>query len=105
MTSYTKYLPHIGLTALIIFLATDFFPSAGKSVLIDPVKTQTMKDGTNNEGSHKKGKQSLIPLLNSIFKPSLVMETSLNFIIIPFINNYLIYNDLKLLINLGFLRL
>ena len=55
MTSYTKYLPHLGLTALIIFLATDFFPSSQKSVLIDPGKTQSMKEGSHKEGSHKEG--------------------------------------------------
>ena len=57
MTSYTKYLPHLGLTAFIIFLATDYFPSAQKSVSLDPGKTQSMEEGSHKEGSHKEGDQ------------------------------------------------
>lgn len=52
MTPYTKYLPHLGLTALIIFLAVDHFPSAQKSASIDSGKIQTMEEGSHKEGSH-----------------------------------------------------
>ena len=52
MTSYTKYLPHLGLIAFIIFLATDYFPPAQQPVSIDSEKIQGMEEGSHNEGSH-----------------------------------------------------
>jgi tetratricopeptide (TPR) repeat protein len=53
MTSYTKYLPHLGLTALMIFLAADYFSSPKNSASLDTEKTQSMEEGSHNEGSHK----------------------------------------------------
>ena len=54
MTPYTKYLPHLGLTALIIFLAADYFSSPPNSASLDTGKTQSMEEGSHTEGSHKK---------------------------------------------------
>ena len=53
MTPYTKYLPHLGLTALIIFLAADYFSSPQNSASLDTGKTQSMEEGSHTEGSHK----------------------------------------------------
>ena len=53
MTPYTKYLPHLGLTALIIFLAADYFSSSQNSTSLDMGKTQSMEEGSHTEGSHK----------------------------------------------------
>jgi tetratricopeptide (TPR) repeat protein len=53
MTPYTKYLSHMGLTALIIFLAADYFSSPKNSASLDTGKTQSMKEGSHLEGSHK----------------------------------------------------
>ena len=53
MTPYTKYLPHLGLTALIIFLAADYFSSPPNSASLDTEKTQSMEEGSHTEGSHK----------------------------------------------------
>ena len=53
MTPYTKYLPHLGLTALIIFLAADYFSSPKNSASLNTEKTQSIKKGSHTEGSHK----------------------------------------------------
>ncbi len=53
MTPYKKYLPHLGLTALIIFLAADYFSSPQNSASLDKGKTQSMEEGSHTEGSHK----------------------------------------------------
>jgi tetratricopeptide (TPR) repeat protein len=53
MTPYTKYLPHLGLTALIIFLAVDYFSSPQNSASLDTGKIQSMEEGSHREGSHK----------------------------------------------------
>ena len=53
MIPYTKYLPHLGLTALIIFLAADYFSSPPNSASLDTGKTQSMEEGSHTEGSHK----------------------------------------------------
>ncbi|MBC8287044.1 MAG: tetratricopeptide repeat protein [Nitrospinae bacterium] len=53
MTPSTKYLPHLGVTAFIIFLATDYFVPAQNSVPLDSGKSLTMKEGSHKEGSHK----------------------------------------------------
>ena len=55
MTPYTKYLPHLGLTALIIFLAADYFSSPKNSASLDTGKTQSMEEGSHTEGSYKEG--------------------------------------------------
>ena len=53
MTPYKKYLPHLGLTALIIFLAADYFTSPQNSASLDKGKTQSMEEGSHTEGSQK----------------------------------------------------
>ena len=53
MTPYTKYLPHLGLTAVIIFLAADYFSSPPNSASLDAGKIQSMEEGSHKEGSHK----------------------------------------------------
>jgi tetratricopeptide (TPR) repeat protein len=53
MTPYTKYLPHLGLTAFIIFLAADYFPPTQNSASLDTEKIQSMEEGSHKEGSHK----------------------------------------------------
>jgi tetratricopeptide (TPR) repeat protein len=53
MIPYTKYLPHLGLTALIIFLAADYFSLPKNSDSLDTGKTQSMEEGSYTEGSHK----------------------------------------------------
>jgi tetratricopeptide (TPR) repeat protein len=60
MTPYTKYLPHLGLIAFIIFLAADYFSSPQNSVSLDSGKIQSMEEGSLKEGSlikegHKEG--------------------------------------------------
>jgi tetratricopeptide (TPR) repeat protein len=55
MTPYTKYLPHLGLIALIIFLAAENFSSPQNSASLDTGKTQSMEEGSHTEGSHKEG--------------------------------------------------
>ena len=57
MTYFKKYLPHMGFTALIIFLAIDFFPSAPNLASLNPRKIQTLEEGSHKEGSHKEGAQ------------------------------------------------
>jgi tetratricopeptide (TPR) repeat protein len=53
MTPYTKYLPHLGLTALIIFLAADYFSSSQNSTSLDMGKIQSMEEGSHTEGSQE----------------------------------------------------
>ena len=53
MTPYTKYLPHLGLIALIIFLAADYFSSQKNSASLNTKKFQSMKKGSHIEGSNK----------------------------------------------------
>ena len=55
MTPYTKYLPHLGLTALIIFLAADYFSSPTNSASLDTGKTQSIEEGSDTEEGHKEG--------------------------------------------------
>ena len=56
MASFTKYLPHLGVTALIIFLAVDYFPPDQKlSVPSTAQKLQLQEEGSRNEGSHREG--------------------------------------------------
>ena len=61
MAPFTKYLPHLGVTALIIFLAVDYFPPDQKLIrpLIHSVeKLQLKEEGGRNEGSHHGRKPS-----------------------------------------------
>ena len=55
MTPYTKYLPHLGLTAVIIFLAADYFSSPPNSASLDAGKIQSMEEGSHKEEGHKEG--------------------------------------------------
>jgi tetratricopeptide (TPR) repeat protein len=55
MTPYTKYLPHLGLTAFIIFLAAEHFSSPKNSASLDSGKVQSMQEGIHKEESHKEG--------------------------------------------------
>ena len=52
MTPYTKYLPHLGLTTLIIFLAADHFSSPKNSASLDTGETQSMEEGSNGKGEN-----------------------------------------------------
>jgi tetratricopeptide (TPR) repeat protein len=59
MSPFIKYLPHLSVTALIVFLAADYF-SANHRPLIssqDPGKTQIKNEGSHDEGSHKEESQ------------------------------------------------
>jgi tetratricopeptide (TPR) repeat protein len=55
MVPFTKYLPHLSVTALIVFLAADYFSPNQKSLLSasNPGKTTIKAEGSQNEGSHK----------------------------------------------------
>jgi len=57
MIPSTKYLPHLGVTALIIFLAVDYFlPDQKFSVSSSTTeKLQLQEEGSHNEGSHREG--------------------------------------------------
>ena len=56
MAPFTKYLPHLGVTALIIFLAVDYFPPDQKlSVPSTAQKLQLQEEGSRNEGSRNEG--------------------------------------------------
>jgi len=50
-----KYLPHLGVAALIIFLATDYFIPAHRPAPSKPDsgKSLAMTEGSHEEGSHK----------------------------------------------------
>ena len=51
MSPFTKYLPHLGVTAFIVFLAADYFLPAEKPASLNPEKS--MVEGSHKEGSHK----------------------------------------------------
>lgn len=55
MTPYVKYLPHLSITALIIFLATDYFPPAQDSMPSTARLEMPKEEGSHNEGSHTEG--------------------------------------------------
>lgn len=57
MTPFTRYLPHLSVTALIIFLATDYFYPNQKPVLSSShqEKTQGMEEGSHKDGSQMEG--------------------------------------------------
>jgi tetratricopeptide (TPR) repeat protein len=57
MSPFTKYLPHLSVTALIIFLAVDYFSSNQKLVLSSSSLDQAKQEGSHNEGSHTDDKQ------------------------------------------------
>ncbi len=52
MTPSTKYLPHLGVTALIVFLATDYFQ---KPVSLNPGILKNIAEESHKEDSHKEG--------------------------------------------------
>ncbi len=53
MSPFTKYLPHLGVTAFIVFLATDYFLPSQKPASLNPGNLQSMAEGSHKEGSHK----------------------------------------------------
>jgi outer membrane protein assembly factor BamD (BamD/ComL family) len=53
MTPFTKYLPHLGITALIIFLAGDYFSAE------QTLPKQNKQEGSHTEGSHNEGEENL----------------------------------------------
>jgi len=55
MTPFTKYLPHLGVTALIVFLAADYFPPNQAPPSSTTGKLQVQEEGSHNEGSHNEG--------------------------------------------------
>jgi tetratricopeptide (TPR) repeat protein len=64
MSTYTKYLPHISVTAFIIFLAADYFPLAQKTGSLDSVKSLSIDEGSHKEVKHSKGNNSEIENLS-----------------------------------------
>ena len=62
MTPFTKYLPHLGVTALIVFLAADYFPqsqSPSSSTTGKVREEGSHTEGSHNEGSHGDGGENL----------------------------------------------
>jgi tetratricopeptide (TPR) repeat protein len=59
MLPFTKYLPHLSVTALIVFLAADYFSPNQRSVLSSssPKNAKTLDEGSHSEGSHKENNQ------------------------------------------------
>ena len=62
MLPFTKYLPHLSVTALIVFLAADYFSPNQKPVLSSspPEEAKIKEEGSHTEdsqmeGSHKNG--------------------------------------------------
>lgn len=55
MSPFTKYLPHLGVTAVIIFLATDYFLPAQNPVTSSINTGKAHEEGSHKEGSHKEG--------------------------------------------------
>ncbi len=53
MSSFTKYLPHLSVTAFIVFLAADYFLPSQKPASLNPGNLQSMTEGSHKEGSHK----------------------------------------------------
>lgn len=51
----TKYLPHLGVTAFIVFLAADYFSPAQKSLPPPLNAGKPVSEGSHKEGSHKEG--------------------------------------------------
>ena len=51
----TKYLPHLGITAFIIFLATDYFVPIQSKVKTSTDVAKKMDEGSHEEGSHQEG--------------------------------------------------
>ncbi len=58
MASLTKYLPHLSVTALIVFLALDYFPPGQKLPSSSQDEVPTKQEGSHNEGSHSEGSHS-----------------------------------------------
>ncbi len=52
MSPFTKYLPHLGVTAFIVFLTADYFPPAEKPASLNPGNLQSMAEGSHKEGSN-----------------------------------------------------
>ncbi len=59
MTPFTKYLPHLGITALIVFLAADYFPPEQKTLSTQIKQEGSHKEGSHTEGSHGDGEENI----------------------------------------------
>lgn len=64
MSTYTKYIPYMSVTAFIIFLATDYFPLAQKPGSLDSVKSLSMEEGSHKEEKHSKANNGEIENLS-----------------------------------------
>ena len=64
MSTFTKYLPHLSVTAFIFFLATDYFPVGQKPSSLGSIKSFSMEEGSHKEGKHNKGNNSEIEKLS-----------------------------------------
>ena len=53
VSTYTKYLPHLSITAFIIFLTTDYLPLTQKTVSVSSVKSLNVGDSDNRKEKHK----------------------------------------------------
>ena len=53
MSTYTKYLPHLSITAFIIFLATDYLPLTKKTIPVSSVKSLNVEDSDNRKEKQK----------------------------------------------------
>ena len=60
MPTFVKYIPHLSITALIIFLATDYFSPNQKAVLIPPhpEEAKTKVEGSHAGDNHMEGSHS-----------------------------------------------
>jgi tetratricopeptide (TPR) repeat protein len=64
MSTYKKYLPHLSVTAFIVFLATDYFPLGQKPGSLYSAKSLSMEEGSHKEGKHNKGNNGEIENLS-----------------------------------------
>ena len=57
MTPFTKYLPHLGVIAFIIFLAADYFSPNQRMNLSssNPAKTENKEEGSHKDDGHMEG--------------------------------------------------
>ena len=53
VSTYTKYLPHLSITAFIIFLTTDYLPLTKKATPVSSVKSLNVEVSDNRKEKHK----------------------------------------------------
>jgi len=58
MNAFIKYLPHLGITALILFLGLDYFSLTPKRLQISGGELQAT-EGSHTEGSHSEGSHGM----------------------------------------------